>query len=126
MIGVFLSDGKKKRMSIFSEMYEFNERLTLSMKFSREGIEKIASQFKYVPQILKGDNPLNGADGAFLREYVINLGKTDPLSQVDYLSEKKLQLKKYKDESEADYKKYGSLYIKIFFMIGVLLAVLLA
>ena len=59
-------------------------------------------------------------------EYTRNLGKTDALSQVDYLNERKSALKKYKDDSFADYKKYNSLYIKIFFLIGVLAAVLLA
>lgn len=126
LVGVILSDGKKKRMTIYNELYEFNERLILNMRFSREGLENVASDFKYVLPILRGDNVLYGTDGRFLKEYALNLGKTDPASQIDYLTEKKSQLKKYKEESFSDYKKYGSLYIKIFFMIGVMLAVLLA
>ena len=103
-IGTFLSANKKKRMQVFAELYEFNEQLILTLKFSRSSMDKIASPFNFVPQILK----------------------TDALSQVDYLTERKTVLKKYKEESFADYKKYSSLYVKIFFLIGVLIAVLLA
>lgn len=86
----------------------------------------MAQPFKYVSAILKGEKILKGDEDAFLNDYLCNLGTTDALSQIDYLSEKKLILKKYKDESAENYKKYGSLYVKIFFMVGVLIAVLLA
>ena len=126
MIGVFLSANKKKRMQIFAELYEFNEQLILTLKFTRASMEKIAQPFKYVPDILGGKELLSGDDGQFLKDYIQNLGKTDALSQVDYLNERKLLLKKYKDDSFTDYKKYTSLYLKIFFLIGVMVAVLLA
>ena len=125
-IGTFLSANKKKRMQIFSELYEFNEQLILTLKFTRASIEKIAEPFKFVPDVLNGKELLSGEDGQFLKDYVQNLGKTDALSQVDYLNERKSILKKYKDESCAEYKKYSSLYVKIFFLIGVMAAVLLA
>ena len=76
--------------------------------------------------ILDGSLTLSGSDGDFLRDYTENLGMTDALSQVDYLTERKSILKKYKEESFADYKRYSSLYVKIFFLIGVTIAVLLA
>lgn len=125
-IGPFLSANKKKRMQIFAELYEFNEQLILTLKFTRSSMERIAEPFKFVPDILEGKELISGDEGQFLKDYVQNLGKTDALSQVDYLNERKLLLKKYKDESFADYKKYSSLYLKIFFLIGVMIAVLLA
>lgn len=125
-IGTFLSANKKKRMLVFAELYEFNEQLILNLKFLRSSIDKVASPFKYVPKILNGECPLAGEDGELIRDYTENLGMTDALSQVDYLSERKTLLKKYKEESFADYKKYSSLYVKIFFLIGVMIAVLLA
>lgn len=121
-----MSAAKKKRMQIFAELYEFNEQLILTLKFSQTPIEKIAAPFKYVKDILNGNRPLNGADNDFLNDYTVNLGKTDAVSQIDYLTERKVLLKKYKDESFSDYKKYSSLYVKIFFLIGVLAAVILA
>ncbi|MDE7305902.1 MAG: hypothetical protein K2N33_00770 [Clostridia bacterium] len=113
-------------MQIFSELYEFNEQLILTLKFSRQTIDKIAEPYKFVPKILKGESLLKGSDADAVRENTENLGKTDAMSQVDYLTEKKAVLKKYKEESFTDYKKYSSLYVKIFFMLGVMMAVLLA
>ena len=124
-IGPLLSANKKRRMQIFAELYEFNERLILTLKFTRSSIEKIAEPFKFVPEILDGKELISGDEGQFLKDYIHNLGKTDALSQVDYLNERKLLLKKYKDDSFTDYKKYSSLYVKIFFLIGVMVAVLL-
>ena len=113
-------------MQIFAELYEFNEQLILTLKFSRASIEKIAEPYKFVSEVLDGKDILTGDDGQFLKDYIQNLGKTDALSQVDYLNERKQILKKYKDESFTDYKKYSSLYVKIFFLIGVMAAVLMA
>lgn len=126
LLGIFLSANKKKRMQIYSELYEFNEQLILNLKFTKSSINKIAVPFKYVGSILDGSLTLSGSDGDFLRDYTENLGMTDALSQVDYLTERKSILKKYKEESFADYKRYSSLYVKIFFLIGVTIAVLLA
>lgn len=125
-IGVFLSAKKKRRMQIFSELYEFNEQLLLNLKFSRQTLDKIAQNFKFIPDILQGKILLDGRDGEIIGEYVFNLGKSDALSQIDYLNERKATLKKCKDESAEIYKKYSSLYVKIFFLLGVLMAVLLA
>lgn len=125
-IGVFLSANKKRRMQIFSELYEFNEQLLLNLKFSRQTLDKIAKNFKFVPDILQGKILLDGRDGEIISEYVFNLGKSDALSQIDYLNERKAILTKFKDESAENYKKYSSLYVKIFFLLGVLMAVLLA
>lgn len=125
-LGALLAAGKKKRMLVFSELYEFNEQLILNLKFNRYPVQKVAESFKYVPQILKGDEVLKGKDGEAIREYAVNLGKTDAQSQVDYLNERRSSLSKLKEECALEYKKYSSLYLKIFFMVGILMAVLLA
>lgn len=125
-IGVLLSAKKKKRMQVFSELYEFNEQLLLNLKFSRQALDKIAQNFKLIPDILQGKILLDGRDGEVISEYVFNLGKSDALSQIDYLNERKAILAKFREESSDNYKKYSSLYIKIFFLLGVLMAVLLA
>ena len=125
-IGVFLSAKKKRRMQIFSELYEFNEQLLLNLKFSRQTMDKVALNFKFIPDLLSGKKLLDGRDGELVGEYLFNLGKRDALSHIYYLNERKAALTKFRDESAENYKKYSSLYIKIFFLLGVLMAVLLA
>lgn len=125
-MGVILSAGKKKRMQVFGELYEFNEQLILNLKYSRNSISAVAEKFKFIPHVLNGEKVLDGEDGRVIGDYCLNLGKSDALSQIDYLSGKATALAKLRDESLSDYKRYSSLYVKIFFLIGVLAAVLLA
>lgn len=113
-------------MQVFSELYEFNQQLIMNLKFNKDPIDKVAQGYKYVPAVLKGEKVLDGKDGEVIKDYAVNLGKSDALSQIDYLNARSQSLIKYRDESAENYKKYSSLYIKIFFMVGVLMAVLMA
>ena len=125
-LGVFLSANKKKRALVFSELCEFNEQLIMNLKFNKSPLYDVAQGFKYMPVALKGEKVLDGKDSEVISDYFINLGKSDALSQIDYLNGKKEILAKYRDESQLNYKKYSSLYVKIFFMLGILMAVLMA
>ncbi len=126
LLGSLLAADKKKRMNVFKELYEFNERLILNMNYGKSKISNIAADFKYVGDLMSGKAVLSGADGEFIKNYVSNLGTTDATSQLEYLNERKSALSKLKSESEENYKKYSSMYVKISLMVGILIAVLLA
>ncbi|MDE7082770.1 MAG: hypothetical protein K2O89_03595 [Clostridia bacterium] len=113
-------------MQVFSELCEFNDQLIMNLKFSKNPLDKVAQNYKYIPTALKGGKLLDGKDGEVISDYFVNLGKSDAMSQIDYLNGRKELLVKYREESQTNYKRYSSLYVKIFFMIGVLMAVLLA
>lgn len=113
-------------MQEFAELYEFNEQLILNLKYGKIKLSEITSKYKYVEGLLSGKTAVEGEKGEFIKSYAANLGTTDASSQIDYLNERKQTLKKYKDESYEEYKKYGSLYLKISIMTGILVAVLLA
>lgn len=125
-IGVLLSADKKKRAQVFAELYEFNERMLINLKFGKARMSQIAADFRYIPDILAGKSVLNGSDGQFIADYIKNIGVSDSSSQIDYLNERKATIKKLMEESGENYKKYSSLYIKIALMTGILIAVLLA
>lgn len=125
-VGVLLSADKKKRAAVFAELYEFNERMLINLKFGKQRISQIAADFKYMPDILAGKSLLGGDDGQFISQYIKNIGVSDSSSQIDYLNERKQAIKKRMEESGENYKKYSSLYIKMALMIGILIAVLLA
>lgn len=125
-VGVLLSADKKKRAAVFAELYEFNERMLINLKFGKQRISQIAADFKYMPDILAGKSILSGDDGQFISQYVKNIGVSDSSSQIDYLNERKQAIKKRMEESGENYKKYSSLYLKMALMIGILIAVLLA
>ena len=123
---MLLSSDKKKRAAVFAELYEFNERMLINLKFGKMRLSQVAADFKFIPDILAGRRVLGGADGQFLSDYVKNIGVSDSVSQIDYLNERKPAIKKMMEESGENYKKHSSLYIKIALMIGILIAVLLA
>ena len=121
-----LSAEKKKRKKVFGQFYDFNESLIVNMKYGRDKIYDVARKYDFVQMAMRGEAVLDGEEGAFLSDYVKNLGKTDALTQIDYLNERKDYLQKYRDKSQDDYKKYSSLYFKLSLMAGILVAVLLA
>lgn len=125
-IGVILSADKKKRAQVYTELYEFNEKMLMNLKFGRMKISQIAAQFRYMPDIVVGNRVLGGEDGRFIDEYIKNIGISNSSSQIDYLNERRNAIRKNMEESQNNYKKYSSLYIKIALMIGILIAVLLA
>lgn len=125
LLGILLTADKKKNMKVFAQFYEFNEKLLLNLKYGRIKVNEVAAQYEYVQTALNGQAVLKGEEEQFIKNYISGIGSTDAYSQVDYLNERKQILKKYKEESEVAYKKYGSLYFKIALMVGILVAVLL-
>lgn len=121
-----LSSDKKRRAEVFAELYEFNERMLINLKFGKRRMSQVAEGFRHIPDIIAGKKVLGGDDGEFIGEYAKNIGASDSASQIDYLNECKSALKKRMEDSAECYKKYGSLYIRLALMTGILIAVLLA
>lgn len=125
-LGVLLSAEKKKRAKVFDEFCEFNEKMLLNLKYGKSKVKEVYENYPYVRLVFAGKEVLKGEDGEFIAAYVRSIGTTDAQSQIDYLNERKIQLKKFRYESAANYKKYSSLYIKICLLGGILVAVMLA
>ncbi|MDE7086959.1 MAG: hypothetical protein K2O67_02080, partial [Clostridia bacterium] len=125
-LGMAISTEKKREFKIFSQFYEFNEKLLINLKYGREKVKKVAEGYQYVEKAIKGGEVLKGENGEILRKYIEGIGESDALTQVDYLNAKKQELDDLRQKSEANYKKYGSLYFKLSVMAGILIAVLLA
>jgi len=121
-----LSNEKRREMKIFSEFYEFNERLIVNMKYGREKLSVVAKDFGYVKRFISGEKLVYGDGERFLKNYLLSLGTSDALTQLEYLNGRRAELAKYKKDSEEAYKKYGSLYIKLCLLAGLLVAVLLS
>ncbi|MGN0824222.1 MAG: hypothetical protein ACI4MB_04050 [Candidatus Coproplasma sp.] len=126
LLGVVLSGDKKKQYKTICEFYDFNENLILNIKYERKRFEEVANGYESVKRALNGEEVLNGEQGEFIKKYLEGIGTTDALSQIGYLTEMKETLSKYRNESEKNYKKYGSLYLKLCIACGILIAVLLA
>lgn len=125
LLGIALAANKKQRYKVLCELYDFNERLILNVKYERKRFEDVAAKYESVKRFLRGEEIIDGEEGEFIKKYFEVIGTTDAQSQLGYLSEMKETLGKYKTESEIKYKKYGSLYLKLCIACGILIAVLL-
>lgn len=126
MLGVALSAEKKRRYKLWCELYDFNEKLILNIKYERRRLEEVLNDFGMVKKLYLGNEDFDGEECDFIKNYFRLIGTTDANSQLGFLCEEKVSISKYKAESEIKYKKYGSLYIKLCIACGILIAVLLA
>ena len=125
-LGAAISAEKKKKLAILTQFYEFNEKLSLNMKYGKDKISTVAQGYGYVQKALNGEYVLKDEDGEFIKDYAAGLGVSDAPTQLDYLKERGEQLKTRVEACRENYKKYGSLYFKLCVMAGILIAVLLA
>ena len=64
-IGVLLAEDKKRRACVFRELYEFNGRMLLNLKYKKLRISQITGEGKYIPKIVfrAAHAPLNESSG---------------------------------------------------------------
>ena len=88
-LGTAISAEKKREFKVFSQFYEFNEKLLINLKYGREKVKKVAEGYPYVEKAINGGEVLKGENGEILRKYIEGIGESDALTQVDYLNAKK-------------------------------------
>jgi stage III sporulation protein AB len=126
LIGLCLSNEKKKNMLVLKDFVAFNQDMLLTMQYDQKSIAVVAQKYKFVQKVFQGEKVTNEEEQKLLKDYLSQLGKTSSVSQTEYLQDQKSKLEMRYEQAENNYKKYGSLYLKIFFMAGILLAVLFA
>lgn len=125
-MGIALSAERKRQFKVLDEFYRFNEKLIINLKYGREKLNTVAAEFPYVKKVLEGGSVIEGDDGVMLADYLKGIGQTDATTQVEYLSERREALKNCRAKYVDNYKKYGSMIVKLSLMAGILFAVLLA
>jgi len=146
--GYLLSKKYRRRKLFFSQFREFNERYISEMSYYRRPILEFFSKYSYkgefnffledyVCTIKKGqtsftkllENPdydfLKKEEIALIGDYFSMLGKGDSISQKGYFSSVKEDLKTLETEAVQTSKKYGDLYIKLGFLCGLFILILI-
>ena len=144
--GYLLSKKYRKRMLFFQELQVFNERFLSEIAYARRPIKDFVSKYTFYGEFsnlladffaciddgapfcgddLQGYTFLKEDEKRFLEEYFRMLGRGDSASQNAYFSSVKATLSSYKNTAETDGKKYGDLYIKIGFLCGLLILILI-
>ena len=144
--GYLLAKKYRQKKNFFSQLVLFNERFLSELTYFRRPIREFMFSYTYRGEFLlllqkffhKHRNLtfqeiLNDATYSFLKEeekaLVINyfsmLGKADSAAQKTYFSSLKDVLKKTESDCIAESKKYGDLYVKIGFLFGLLILILI-
>ncbi len=145
--GRLLAKKYRQRKLFFKQMQEFNERFLSEISYYRRPVREFISSYAYkgeFQQLLRDyffaiDEKLGVLSLAeetqysFLKEeekrtvenYFLMLGKGDSSSQKGYFTSLKGRLSVLQEETEKEEKKYGDLYVKLGFLCGLLILILI-
>ncbi len=146
--GYFLAKKYRQRKLFFSQFREFNERFIGEITYYRRPLTLFFSQYTYkgefafflqdfVSVIERGRSGIEEilslsdyvfllkTEKAFIIDYFLMLGKGDSNSQKGYFSSVKAEIEKMQALSASDCKKYGDLFIKLGFLFGLLVLILI-
>lgn len=134
-VGYILSQKFSCKRMFYSDFKNFNERLITEVSFSQKTISqliinndsdfynlvsnKISDREYVIPRYLKRE------EYEFLNDYFSNIGKSDKYTQMLYLNSVKNQIDNCFNKSKEDEKKYKTLYVKMGFLIGLIILVVL-
>ncbi len=135
IVGVILSRKYSKRTTLFSEFCAFNQVLISEVEFSQNTLKSIVEkvpdgnfivlirEYFYNKKLSKIEY-LNDEEIDLVLTYFNNIGGQDKHSQLQYLKKIDIDINKRLVCCKNEMKKYKTLYIKIGFLIGIVLFVL--
>jgi stage III sporulation protein AB len=142
--GYYMTKKYRKRQSFYLQLWEFNERFLSEVTYYRRPLAEFLSKYSYKNEFAvllqsfylgleKGSFSLENIcldflteeDKKELEDYFGMLCKGDSTAQKAYFSGLKEVLAKKKMQSVEEGKKYGDLYVKLGFLIGLFLLVLM-
>lgn len=124
LIGMICNSSLKHKAILYRQFADFNDKLILNMKYNRKCVDEILQEFSELKEYIK-EITIKGGD-SFILDYFNNVGKTDSNSQIAYLETKSVEIKEERDKKVEKYDKYGPLYLKLSFMVGILIVVIMA
>ena len=146
--GYLLGKKYRKRKEFYMQFFLFNERFLNEITYYRRPLREFIGKYTYKNEFslllerfidcadkrlpLKG-NLLQGADfdcikaesKSIVEDYFIMLGRGDSVSQKTYFCSMKETLAGMEKEAIDTAKKYGDLYIKLGFLCGLLVLILI-
>lgn len=146
--GYVLAKKYRKRKLFLAQLKEFNERFLSEISYYKRPIAEFVSRSVYKGEfneflrdffqtreqsdygVLRAINFtdcefLTPEDRRVIEDYFLMLGKGDTFSQKTYFSSAKEAIGKQQTEADTAYKKYGDLYIKLGFLCGLFILILI-
>ena len=137
-VGYIASSKHVKKKKFYDSFNEFNKRLINEVAFSQKSLIDILNEFDnqsdfylifsrffYKQKFELNMNYLSNDDKIFIKTYLSNIGASDKKTQLNFLNEISVQIKKNYDITCENYKKYKTVYIKIGILIGLIIFIIL-
>lgn len=136
-VGYILSEKFSKRRAFYKNFRLFNTELEKEISFTKrtmlELIEgKKDNDFSLIVFNYFNNNVLDFnlsylkvEELDFFKIYLKTIGSSNDISQLQYLTATNLEIDKRLSEAEANEKKYKTLYVKIGFLIGLILLIII-
>ncbi|MBE5754302.1 MAG: hypothetical protein E7340_03095 [Clostridiales bacterium] len=134
IFGYISSTKFTKRTDLFSEFCAFNQLTISEVEFAQNTINTIINSIdssfaKDVKSYLEQGNFikydfLNEEENNLILTYLKNVGAQDKISQLQYLKKIDLDINRRLDVCKEEMKKYKSLYVKVGYLVGLILFVL--
>ncbi len=143
--GHFLAKKYRQRKDFFKQLREFNDRFLSEIAYYRRPIRDFVATYsyqgefgelleEYLSSLDEREKILTTTEKySFLTEeerhtvedYFLMLGKGDSSSQKGYFSSVKDRLQELQQSAEHSAKRYGDLYVKLGFLCGLLILILI-
>jgi len=138
-IGHILSKKYVKRRTFFSDFSDFNKKVKNEISFSKNTLIDIIKNFSnktgvfYLQtrnyfnnkKIVFEDKLLSEQEQSFFKRYLDNLGVLDKTTQIDYLELVEKEIEEKKSTAILEEEKYKKLYLKLGFLIGLIMLIML-
>ena len=136
-IGYIFSEKYKKRKNYYQNFRLFNSRLKNELIFTKKSILELIDLKEFDDFIINLNNYfnnvnieelslpyLNNEEINFFYDYAKRIGSGDKDSQLQYVNEIDVEISKRFIDAEEKEKKYKALYVKIGFLIGLILLII--
>ena len=147
-IGYLLAKKYRQKKAFFMQLYEFNERFLSELSYRRRPIRELVASYAYQGEFKEllddfflsldkksskdlavFDLPeytfLTKEEKGLVADYFLMFGRGDSLSQKGYFSSLKDTLSSQAEKAADTCKRYGDLYMKIGFLCGLLILILI-
>ncbi len=139
-VAYLLTKKFKVKRDFYYDFYLFNDRLINEVSFIKTPLIDFCKKYDYGSDFTKvidrflNEDELNLFDNnrllkkeekKFIEDYFSMLGKSDAMSQKNYLLSTKQEIENTKQMAERDCTRYCSLYLKLGFLFGLFLIILI-
>lgn len=138
VLSILLSNKYAKRKNFYAEFSRFNEKILKEISFTSSSLLKISKTLPHdsdfgltTSKYFSGEKKvqylsyLSKEENEYYLYFLSNVGLSDRDSQIAFISKTQQELDEKLKKTNEDEKKYKSLYIKLGFLFGLIMMIIL-